>query len=203
MPNGVAWSPTFPLPKLMGVLGPTLYARSSTPSSMLCAAAVPGDCSRTTSLQQEDRLPLLPLLAFGWNMGKDARRPAPASAGSPQEKPSAQRSHRRQSVGQNDRGGRRAKRIRWRQEGQRPKTPLTARHAGFGAQSAGPQRRGTRPGGHQGLAGDQRVGSSPEAPLAPVDGRWLHRRRQGRRLGAEGIGMDGRDRTPSTEAGFG
>jgi len=41
----------------------------------------------TTSLQQEDPLPLHSLLAFGWNMGKDARCPAKASAGSPQEKP--------------------------------------------------------------------------------------------------------------------
>src|SRR5215217_4025305 len=59
--------------------------------------------------------------------------------------PSAQRSHRRQSVGQNDRGGRRATRIRWRQEGQRAKTPLAGLNAGFGAQRAGPQRRGRRP----------------------------------------------------------
>jgi Putative transposase of IS4/5 family (DUF4096) len=38
-----------------------------------------------------------PLLAFGWNMGEDARRPAKASAGSPQEESSAQRRHRRLS----------------------------------------------------------------------------------------------------------
>jgi putative transposase len=33
----------------------------------------------------ENRLPLLPLLAIGWHLGKDARRPAQASAG-PHEK---------------------------------------------------------------------------------------------------------------------
>src|SRR5215216_3884692 len=139
MRNGAAWSPIFPLPKPRGALGSILYARSArslTSSPMWSGAALSGDCWRTSSLQQEDRLPLLSLLAFGWNMGKDARCPAKASAGPPQEKPSAQRSHRRQSVGQNDRGGRRATRIRWRQEGQRAKTPLAGLHAGFGAQRA-------------------------------------------------------------------
>src|SRR4029453_10821264 len=37
----------------------------------------------------EDRLPLLPFLALGWNVGEDARRSAPAGAGSPQEEPPA------------------------------------------------------------------------------------------------------------------
>jgi putative transposase len=46
----------------------------------------------------EDRLPLLPLLALGWNLGEDARCPAQACAGPLQEEPPAQRRHRRQSV---------------------------------------------------------------------------------------------------------
>ena len=44
---------------------------------------------------------------------------------------------------------------------------------------------------------------SPPSPLSPVAGRRLHRPRQGRRLGAEGPGMDGRDRAPPAQAGSG
>src|SRR5215211_1093057 len=41
----------------------------------------------------EDGLPLLPLLALGRDVGKDARRLAPEDASPPQEKPSAQCRH--------------------------------------------------------------------------------------------------------------
>src|SRR5215211_6979688 len=39
----------------------------------------------------EDRLPLLPLLAFGRDVGEDAHCPAPTGAGPPREEPPAQR----------------------------------------------------------------------------------------------------------------
>ena len=64
----------------------------------------------------EDRLPLLPLLALGWDVGGDACRPAQASASSPEEGPSAERGHSGQPVGQEYRGGRKRARLRWRKK---------------------------------------------------------------------------------------
>jgi putative transposase len=50
--------------------------------------------------------------------------------------------------------------------------------------------------GHQALAGHKCARSSAQAPYPPVAGRRLDRSGQGRGLGAEGFGMDGRDRAP-------
>jgi hypothetical protein len=104
---------------------------------------VRGGCCRTSSLQHEDRLPLLPLVALGWDVGEDARRPAQAS--SPPEEPLAQRRHRRQSVGQDCRRGWRATWLRRGQEGQRQKAASVGRYPGTSARSADPQRESPRP----------------------------------------------------------
>ena len=56
------------------------------------------------------------------------------------------------------------------------------------------------PRGHQDLARAD-VRSPPAAPLPPVDGRWIHRPGQRRRLGGKDVGLDGRDRAPSAQAG--
>src|SRR5215212_4215257 len=61
----------------------------------------------------EDCLPLLPLLALGWDVGEGARRPAQARAVSPEEGPTTERGHSRQPVAQNERGGRKRARLRW------------------------------------------------------------------------------------------
>jgi transposase len=45
------------------------------------------------------------------------------------------------------------------------------------------------------------IARSPPAPIAPVAGCGLHRGRQRCGLGAEGGGLDGRDRAPSAEIG--
>jgi hypothetical protein len=66
----------------------------------------------------EDRLPLLPLLALGWDVGEGARRPAQARASSPEEGPTTERGHSGQPVGQNERGGRKRARLRWRKKDQ-------------------------------------------------------------------------------------
>ena len=193
-PNGAASNLTCPFPNPPDDPGCIAPARSSTPFSTSSAAAVPGDCSLTTSLQQEDRLPLLPLLAFGWILGEDAHRPAPEGAGAPGAKPPAQCWHRRQSVDQNDRGGRSRAWLRRSQEGQRPKAPFTSGHAGIGAPSEGSQRKGDGPGRHQAPA-RVLLARSPPTPLPPVARRGLHRPREGRRLGREDIiRVDGRDR---------
>src|SRR5215208_315150 len=150
----------------------------------------------------EDRLPLLPLLALGRDMGEDARRPAQASASSPEEGPPAERWHSGQPVGQEYRGGRKRARLRWREKDQGQEAPSAGRHAGISARSAGPQRKSDGSGRHQASAGSF-LRRSPASPLAPVAGRGLQRPRQGRRLGAKDDGVDGRDRAPSTEAGSG
>src|SRR5918994_1201035 len=80
----------------------------------------------------EDRLPLLPLLALGRDVGEDARRPAQASAVRPEEGPAARRGVSGQPVGQEYRGGRKRARLRWREEGQGQEAPSAGRHAGFG-----------------------------------------------------------------------
>src|SRR5688500_15432926 len=56
----------------------------------------------------EDCLPLLPFLAFGRNVGEDARCPTQTSAGAHKEKPPAQRGDSRQPVDQDNRRRRRA-----------------------------------------------------------------------------------------------
>jgi Putative transposase of IS4/5 family (DUF4096) len=122
---------------------------------------VRGGCCRTSSLQHEDSLPLLSLLALGWEVGEDARRPAQASASSPPEEPLAQRRHRRQSVGQDCRRGWRATWLRRGQEGQRQKAASVGRYPGTSARSADPQRGSPRPRRHQALAGHRSVGPSP------------------------------------------
>jgi transposase len=69
---------------------------------------------------------------------KVARRPARAgtSASYGQRSSTQRRRHRRQPVGQEYRRGRRAARIRWRQEGEGAKAPFTCGYAaGLGAQS--------------------------------------------------------------------
>src|SRR5512133_658170 len=85
----------------------------------------------------ENRLPLLPLLALGRNLGEDALSPAQTSASSPPEEPSAQRSDSGLPVGQNDRRRWRKTRLRRRKEGQRKKAPSTGRYTGIGARSQG------------------------------------------------------------------
>src|SRR5215211_5795966 len=64
----------------------------------------------------EDCLPLLPLLALGRDVGEGACRPAQASASSPEEGPTTERGHSVQPVGQDDRGGRKRARLRWRKK---------------------------------------------------------------------------------------
>src|SRR5215212_3630915 len=130
----------------------------------------------------EDRLPLLPLLAPGWDMGEVALRPTQKGAGPTEEEPSAQRRDSGQPVGQNDRGGRQRAWLRRGQEGQRKKASLTGGHTGVGARSEGPQRQRHRPRRYQ-APPRIIVARCPPAPLSPVAGRRLYRPREGRRLG--------------------
>src|SRR5215203_7012883 len=65
----------------------------------------------------EDRLPLLPLLALGRDVGEDALSPAQEGAGPSEEELSPQRRDSRQPVDQNDRGGWQRAWLRRRQEG--------------------------------------------------------------------------------------
>jgi hypothetical protein len=80
MPNGVAYKV------------PPSRSQSRWPSSDICPApeileaifyilksGCPWECCHTTSLQQEGRLALLPLLASGGHLGEDGCRPARAS----------------------------------------------------------------------------------------------------------------------------
>src|SRR5215213_12038730 len=89
-PSSYPQSPIFLPPKPLDAPGYTPCARSSTPSSTSCVAAVPGAYCHTTSLDGPPS-PLLSLLALGWHLGKDARRPTQTSAGAPEEEPAAQR----------------------------------------------------------------------------------------------------------------
>ena len=89
------------------------------PSSTSCVAAVLGACCLTISLQQEDRTPLLQEVAHRWHLGKDARHPARASAGAPEEKLSAQCSDSGFPVDQDNGRGRQGARLRRGQKDQR------------------------------------------------------------------------------------
>src|SRR5215218_8809796 len=82
-------------------------------SGRLCLEAV---AQRLPSL--EDRLPLFPLLAPGWDVGEDALSPTQESASPPEEEPSAQRRDSGLPVGQNNRGERQRARLRRGQEGE-------------------------------------------------------------------------------------
>ena len=64
-----------------------------------------------------DYLPLLPLLALGWHLGKDERLPTQTSASPSEEEPSAQRGYSGQPVDQDDRSWRRRARLRWWEKG--------------------------------------------------------------------------------------
>jgi hypothetical protein len=151
----------------------------------------------------EDRLPLLPLLALGWDVGEGARRPAQARASSPEEGPTTERGHSGQPVGQNERGGRKRARLRWRKKDQ----GHSKRHLLVDTQGLVLEVRV-----HSAKVMDLKTASSSCWILSPpiaclVCGtcgwrRGLQRPRQGRRLGAKDDGVDGlEDRAPSTEAG--
>jgi hypothetical protein len=149
MPSGPASSLIFPSWMLPAAPGYTPCARSSTHSSMSCAAAAPSACCRTTSLQQEDRLSLLQDLASGWHLGEDARRPTQACASAHGPRSRAERRGGGQPVGKDHRCGWHRARLRRGQEGQGQKASFAGGYAGFGAPSAGPQRQGSGSGRHQ------------------------------------------------------
>jgi transposase len=76
------------------------------------------------------------------------------------------------------------------------KAPPARGHPGIGAHGQGPQSERHRPRRHQTPA-RTRQERFPQAPLASVAGRRIHRPGgQRRRLGGEGLGMDRRDRAP-------
>ena len=86
-----------------------------------------------------DYLPLLPLLAPGRNVGKDARCPARARAGTTGEEPSAQCRDSGQPVGQDHgRGRKRARLLSRGQEGKGQKASFASGHPGVGANRQGP-----------------------------------------------------------------
>src|SRR5215208_2807507 len=91
----------------------------------------------------EDRLPLLPLLASGWHLGEDALSPTRKRVRVRMDRdPEPSALSGGQPVDQDHRRGRRRARLRWGQEGQGAQTPSTGGHAGIGARSEGPQRKG-------------------------------------------------------------
>src|SRR5215208_6882312 len=174
----------------MGVLGSTLYARSSTPSSMWSAAAVSGDCCPTTS---HPGRPFTTTFASGvWmERGRGCTQPCARECGSA--------SRGTLSPAQASSTVSRSKRPGWAEESEDTMEARRSKAENATCWSTrrvwcskrGYTARDPRPGGHQAVARDRLVGSCAPAPLPPLDGRWLHRRRQGRRLGAEGIWMDG------------
>ena len=91
MPNGLAWSPIFPLLKPMGALVSILYVRDTQryllrrEERLLLALA----SQRLPALAQ--RLPLLQTVPPGRNMGKAAPSHTQADESASQEKPSAKR----------------------------------------------------------------------------------------------------------------
>src|SRR5215204_769727 len=68
-----------------------------------------------------------------------------------------------------------------------------------GARSARPQRE--HPGPRQHVAPTRIRKNWSPATLPPVAGRRLHRPGQGRRLGGERAGLEGRDRVPPAQGG--
>ena len=97
--------PHLPAPKATG--RPRVYPSREIINAIFCV--VRSGCSWRLlphdfppSLAQ--RLPLLQAVPLGRHLGETSRRPARASEGSPETGPSAQRWHRRQPVGEDDRG---------------------------------------------------------------------------------------------------
>src|SRR3954451_16605212 len=109
-------------------------------SRRLCLEAV---AQRLPSL--EDRLPLFPLLAPGWDVGEDALSPTQEGEGPSEEERSAQRRDSGLPVGQNNRGGRKRARLRRAQEGEGQEATFTGGYAGFGAHGQDPKCEGYSP----------------------------------------------------------
>ena len=193
------WSclePHLPAPKATGRPGCTPCARSSTPSSTSCGAAVPGDCL------PHDFPPWKTVYHYfrswrldgTWERMHSALRKRVRVRLKRNPQPSAAIVDS-QSVKTTGRRWGRA-RLRRGQEGQRTKAPSAGGHAGIGARSPGPQRKIQDREGIK-LLLDTAARDRLPAPLSPVAGRRLHRRRQGRGLGAEGR-WDGRPRSCAT-----
>ena len=149
----------------------------------------------------EDRLPLLPRLAPGRHLGEDARRPARAGQGASGAEPAAQRRHRRQPVGQDHRGGRAsaattAPRRSTAASATCSSTPWawcsSPRFTGRTSPTATASSCSSNPRRSASSSAYRTCGWMPATP-----------ERKGRRMGGEGVGMDGRDRAPPQEAGSG
>src|SRR5215212_1432072 len=204
MPNGVAWSPTCPHQKALGVPRCTPPARSLRrhllhPSRRLRLAAV---AQRFSPL--EDRLPLLPLLVPGWDVGEDARRSAQEGAGPIEEEPPAQCRDSGQPVGQDDRCGRQRAWLRWGQE----KVKGRKRHLLVDTQGLVLEARvhNANVTDRDGIKKLLLESSLPDV-LPRLSHVWLeaslHRPGQGSRLGGKRAGLEYRDSATSTEAGPG
>ena len=129
------------------------------------------------------RLPLLQKMAYRRHLGENQPGHPRTVAGSPEEGPPAQRRRGGFPVGQEHRGGRRTARLRWRQEGQGQKAPHPGRHRGFRALKA--KVHSAKVMDHEGIKTLlHRARRAIPSPVAPVAGRGLPRRGQGRGLGA-------------------
>src|SRR5215218_83768 len=138
--------------------------------------------------QVAHRLLVLPQMAHRRYLGEDQPCSPRTLAGPPQTGSPAQRGCSGLPVGEEHRGGRRRERLRRGQEGQGAQAPLPGGHRRFRAQSQGPQCEFVGSGGDQGAAATG--GPAVPPPVAPVAGRGLPRRGQGRRLGTEDPGLE-------------
>src|SRR3712207_2107437 len=183
MLSGSAWNLTYPHQKHPDGPGCTPCARFLTLSTTSSEVVVHGACCRM-SFHLGNHPPLLQNLALGRYLGAAAHCPAPTVTSTSQEGPSTECGHCGFPVGKDYRSRRRAG-LRRRKEGKGAKTSLAGGHGRPGAKCESARSQHGRPGRDQGAASACQ-GVAP-TPVAPVAGRRLQRRRDGQRLGGEGL----------------
>src|SRR5215218_5985479 len=131
-------------------------------------------------------------------LGEDQPGHPRAPQGPPQKGPSTQRRGGGLTIGEEHRGGRGRAWLRRGQEGEGAQASHPGGHRRLRAPSQGPQRECVGSGGDQGAAAAD--GGAIPTSLAPVAGRGLPRRGQGRRLGAKDPRLERRARRAPEEA---
>src|SRR5215212_8614459 len=131
-------------------------------------------------------------------LGEDQPGHPRAPQGPPEKGPSTQRGGGGLTIGEEHRGGRGRAWLRRGQEGEGAQASHPGGHRRLRAPSQGPQRECVGSGGDQGAAAAD--GRAIPTSLAPVAGRGLPRRGQGRRLGAKDPRLERRARRAPEEA---
>src|SRR5215203_2221873 len=136
----------------------------------------------------EDGVPLLQDVEDRWNLEEDEPGDAAAVEGGARPVSRAERGHRGQPIGEDDRRRRRAEGLRRGQEGTRQEEASARGHRRSGGRSQSSQREGPGPRWHQTFT---RTGPlAARAPYPPVGGRGLPRSGQG--VGGAGAWLGGR-----------